>query len=222
MYTEKFISIHAPREGCDFIISNNKYISTNNFNPRTPRGVRLVQNFEKFASYFISIHAPREGCDVCVTLCKYVQARFQSTHPARGATLSSIKTNPLRWDFNPRTPRGVRLQLPALKVLVHDFNPRTPRGVRRFIFWVKFIFYIKFQSTHPARGATRRRRAPREEEGISIHAPREGCDGRLWYTIDVVEGFQSTHPARGATISMYGHGGMWIFQSTHPARGATG
>ena len=79
-----------------------------------------------------------------------------------------------------------------------------------------------FQSTHPARGATRRRRAPREEEGISIHAPREGCDGRLWYTIDVVEGFQSTHPARGATISMYGHGGMWIFQSTHPARGATG
>ena len=79
-----------------------------------------------------------------------------------------------------------------------------------------------FQSTHPARGATGNLclRCPVCDE-VSIHAPREGCDGRLWYTIDVVEGFQSTHPARGATISMYGHGGMWIFQSTHPARGAT-
>ena len=33
-----------------------------------------------------------------------------------------------------------------------------------------------FQSTHPARGATRRHPRHVKEEGISIHAPREGCD----------------------------------------------
>ena len=148
-----------------------------NFNPRTPRGVRLKPHPLQYLYNHISIHAPREGCDVLFS----------------GSNSSFIL------NFNPRTPRGVRQNVPYQEVLQQ-----------------------KFQSTHPARGATRRRRAPREEEGISIHAPREGCDGRLWYTIDVVEGFQSTHPARGATISMYGHGGMWIFQSTHPARGATG
>ena len=147
----------------------------------------------------VSIHAPREGCDM---------------------RSPSVPTRSLC--FNPRTPRGVRRTVSTLVIqLPSSFNPRTPRGVRHTISTVKEVTNM-FQSTHPARGATRRRRAPREEEGISIHAPREGCDGRLWYTIDVVEGFQSTHPARGATISMYGHGGMWIFQSTHPARGATG
>ena len=130
-----------------------------------------------------------------------LQQKFQSTHPARGATIAA------------------RNFANAIMISIHapregcDGRTETETAHER---------QGAFQSTHPARGATRRRRAPREEEGISIHAPREGCDGRLWYTIDVVEGFQSTHPARGATISMYGHGGMWIFQSTHPARGATG
>ena len=35
----------------------------------------------------------------------------------------------------------------------------------------------KFQSTHPARGATLPRASPSTEIArISIHAPREGCD----------------------------------------------
>ena len=33
----------------------------------------------------ISIHAPREGCDMVLTLIIWL-IKFQSTHPVRGAT----------------------------------------------------------------------------------------------------------------------------------------
>ena len=60
---KKKISIHAPREGGD------------------------VVNAKRFPSVTISIHAPREGGDLSFGLKKWVTLRFQSTPPARGATL---------------------------------------------------------------------------------------------------------------------------------------
>ncbi len=33
-----------------------------------------------------------------------------------------------------------------------------------------------FQSTHPVRGATSEQNISKRLQGISIHAPREGCD----------------------------------------------
>ena len=36
---------------------------SNNFNPRTPRGVRRREAWKQGAAKAISIHAPREGCD---------------------------------------------------------------------------------------------------------------------------------------------------------------
>ena len=59
--TPLVISIHAPREGCDYNIGH---------------GLKLDK---------ISIHAPREGCDI-----------------EGGLSLA------LEFNFNPRTPRGVR------------------------------------------------------------------------------------------------------------------
>ena len=150
------------------------------FNPRTPRGVRQYAGADLEAIEKISIHAPREGCDY-----------YKSKRPS--------------WSryFNPRTPRGVRrgvLPIPGRGVC--NFNPRTPRGVRRLI---KFLVKVldEFQSTHPARGATlppttgfqlSRDFNPRTPRGvrqqrldtlchiprISIHAPREGCDSKLY------------------------------------------
>ena len=38
---------------------------------------------------------------------------------------------------------------------------------------------IAFQSTHPVRGATDGPQAYLADLGISIHAPREGCDAVL-------------------------------------------
>ena len=150
---QRRISIHAPREGCDlFLLSVD--IDSTNFNPRTPRGVRPHHIIDLYLCAFISIHAPREGCDA----------------------------------FLPRSGR------PA-----DHFNPRTPRGVRRRRF-MGLSSLDQFQSTHPARGATERGRALSVAVGISIHAPREGCDPRMVRSASQLSLFQSTHPARGATI----------------------
>ena len=106
--------------------------------------------------------------------------------------------------------------------MVYDFNPRTPRGVRRL---QRFVITAV--------------------EGISIHAPREGCDRpghpaqRLQQhfnprtprgvrphqprlPVQFHSTFQSTHPARGATFFALCTRSAQRFQSTHPARGATG
>ena len=123
------------------------------------------------------------------------------------------------------------------------FNPRTHRGVRLNVFMDKLSFG-KFQSTHPSWGATMYVDSISINEGISIHAPIVGCDSSRakGYAQRIV--FQSTHPSWGATMSMSGikgsqadfnprtHRGVrqkrqdrWRrqnrFQSTHPSWGAT-
>ena len=80
----EIISIHAPLAGCDQI-SSTQIIRVNNFNPRTPCGVRQQA----------SIHRPSP-------------LEFQSTHPLRGATPPHHTTHELSLQFNPRTPCGVR------------------------------------------------------------------------------------------------------------------
>ena len=217
------ISIHAPREGCDTI-----------------NQLRMA-----FQIQFQSTH-PARGATSNDKRLEADELLFQSTHPARGATVCRRATMDVFTCFNPRTPRGVRPRrsakpswpLPfqsthpargatvcrrATMDVFTCFNPRTPRGVRRETCAYVARYVMKFQSTHPARGATRRRRAPREEEGISIHAPREGCDKtfliKRCYNKNFnprtprgvrhdddeppvkKKGFQSTHPARGATAA---------------------
>ena len=103
---------------------------------------------------------------------------------------------------------------------------------------------MQFQSTHPVRGATEDIQSDDLVIRISIHAPREGCDGPRPRSRPGTLRFQSTHPVRGAT----GHRGFLrpcgtisihapregcdpgsrdrtactpLFQSTHPVRGAT-
>ena len=102
----------------------------------------------------ISIHAPREGCDISCGYAAALSRPFQSTHPARGATYFLI----------------------SMVYSVPNFNPRTPRGVRRFR-TLQRIEHRIFQSTHPARGATCYCFRQCSHCAISIHAPREGCDG---------------------------------------------
>ena len=56
-----------------------------------------------------------------------------------------------------------------------DFNPRSPHGERHtFRCWLLRLGI--FQSTLPARGATRVNRVIRAGYVISIHAPRTGSD----------------------------------------------
>ena len=56
------ISIHAPREGSDFLTPTVTQ-QPRDFYPRSPRGERREGCIQHISSFFISIHAPREGSD---------------------------------------------------------------------------------------------------------------------------------------------------------------
>ena len=78
------------------------------------------------------------------------------------------------------------------------FYPRSPRGERPSASLLSML-RLKFLSTLPARGATRRRQPDEGNQGISIHAPREGSDSSQNNVTVVQNIFLSTLPARGAT-----------------------
>ena len=102
------------------------------------------------------------------------------------------------FDFNPRSPHGERLTprtRPSRNAGFQSTLPArgaTKRGEGR-------RKACKFQSTPPARGATRRIMPGGGAIFISIHAPRTGSDFSVLAGILVYLLFQSTLPARGAT-----------------------
>ena len=114
----------------------------------------IVQHPEKPLD--ISIHAPREGGD----------------HPALHICLPQPH-------FNPRPPRGGRLQtgwrdaVSCLGISIHA--PREGGDVKVRVYNEETG---KFQSTPPARGATYRVCIGPHCLAISIHAPREGGDSK--------------------------------------------
>ena len=213
------------------------------FNPRTPRGVRPAGSQINTKVRKISIHAPREGCDHRRYPGLHGEPTFQSTHPARGATITSPYF-PVDGAISIHAPRegcdraGTETHQSGQPISIHApregcdaAQPFRPQG------------RPQFQSTHPARGATPKSGDSISSTRISIHAPREGCDFNSWTAsvykwhfnprtprgvrptqyggMNGEKQFQSTHPARGATQNYHVvHRGQ-SFQSTHPARGAT-
>ena len=162
--------------GCDF--SAYSYCDLIlDFNPRTPGGVRpfhLV--FPLFNGYF----NPRTpgGVRHRVTGADNGNRRFQSTHPGWGATNGAVQLF-----------FGILISIHAPRVGCDDHHVN------------KIFLHGVFQSTHPGWGATKHNvdtikvyknfnpRTPggvRHERkqlflvraGISIHAPRVGCDCR--------------------------------------------
>ena len=125
------ISIHAPREGGDYVFApglpsffdfnprpprggrrprRRKGLKLRNFNPRPPRGGRPDGETYWKDKNTISIHAPREGGDQQNTHSQQQDRLFQSTPPARGATVKHIERRCYADHFNPRPPRGGRLK----------------------------------------------------------------------------------------------------------------
>ena len=68
------------------------------------------------------------------------------------------------------------------------------------------------------RGATREQDHGRPRGGISIHAPRAGCDFAFGHAIAQQPTFQSTHPVRGATRSAWTERSRWRNISIHAPR----
>ena len=167
------------------------------FNPRSPHGERRCHCWRLFFRKQISIHAPRTGSDdyqlPLSCLRRYFNPRsphgerppfaainpptigFQSTLPARGATLSPLCSNGRTNYFNPRSPHGERHATGTLL-----------KGRR------------VFQSTLPARGATGRVEQTAQESAFQSTLPARGATLVL-RRLRLADQFQSTLPARGAT-----------------------
>ena len=171
---EEGISIHAPLAGCDFFRSSRSS-PPNDFNPRTPCGVRPTRLLCRDASENFN---PRTPCGVrLLPLSTHPQEMRISIHaPLAGCDEILRNTGTVGHYFNPRTPCGVRRVFVGAVLLGLNFNPRTPCGVRPCGGRTKGR-PSRFQSTHPLRGATALLAAARARD-LS---------------------FQSTHPLRGAT-----------------------
>ena len=98
------------------------------FNPRSPHGERLFKSYYQAWSFDISIHAPRTGSDAQVCRGTISTGGFQSTLPARGATICAVIVDSSQINFNPRSPHGERrtyscFSLPRCCISIHA--PRT-------------------------------------------------------------------------------------------------
>ena len=169
------ISTHAPRTGSD-TTNCIVEISTTHFNPRSPHGERR--------------HAARlyDGA-----------VRFQSTLPARGATLVVGGASKLVAVFQSTLPARGATPHPSASNATECISIHAPRTGSDDLLATSVESLAIFQSTLPARGATGSKRMSTRKQFL----------------------FQSTLPARGATRDWPHCPICWKFQSTLPARGAT-
>ena len=147
------ISIHAPRGGSDFNLTN-KQAKVLDISIHAPRG-GSDRNFEFYRTFAYGFQStlPAGGATLrfFTRLCNWVL--FQSTLPAGGATSSGTRCVPLVC-ISIHAPRGGsdwagrRCRRSGLY-----FNPRSPRGERPFQ-WSQTSLFGTFQSTLPAGGAT--------------------------------------------------------------------
>ena len=125
MLDKQLISIHAPRVGCD-CHSSPGFPGPDDFNPRTPCGVRHLRTQIVILNAKISIHAPRVGCDGGIADRKTAGAI--SIHAPRvGCDLELGRYGVRPFDFNPRTPCGVRRVLPGLGQPAIHISIHAPR-----------------------------------------------------------------------------------------------
>ena len=172
------------------------------------------------------------------------QTKFQSTLPARGATINRLTTNRERKFQSTLPARGATKQPQRVEIIlgdisihaprtgsdaavsgeVHhgrDFNPRSPHGERQSSVCSNKSSPCRFQSTLPARGATT---SPISSGKLTTYFNPRSPYGERRYLVRIADAripFQSTLPARGATRQRQHIHRQRRFQSTLPARGAT-
>ena len=144
------VSIHAPRAGRDMRVERQLWVRLS-FNPRAPRGARPLT----------------------IAITGNLLA-FQSTRPARGATLTDL-LHAHHLHVSIHAPRAGRDLTTSTRTQCGScFNPRAPRGARlgRVVVFIPALL-------------------------VSIHAPRAGRDARAPDAIITLTGFNPRAP-RGA------------------------
>ena len=142
----------APR-GARLLIEPRLLNGATYFNPRAPRGARPSLSQRYSTPLRISIHVPREGHDASPPIPGRRDIKISIHVPREGHDGGKWYRHIRQRHFNPRAPRGARLD--------------TTKGS---------VKLVTFQSTCPARGTTRQQGQYRHRQSISIHVPREGHD----------------------------------------------
>ena len=190
----------------------------------------------------ISIHAPRTGSDASCCWVSPFESHFNPRSP-HGERLSFAQTRVRPRDISIHAPRtGSDLNRHSSIPKQSNFNPRSPHGERRRCRRC-YGKRWKFQSTLPARGATRKAKLERTATlfqstlpargatltgailrliaAISIHAPRTGSDPCCNRLRAAYPYFNPRSP-HGERPDMVTYKPVKTeFQSTLPARGAT-
>ena len=145
------ISTHAPLAGSDRFAPFGT-VQSSNFNPRSPRGERLM-----------------------VDPSTVTKALFQPTLPSRGATRVRTYWALIASNFNPRSPRGERPRATYISKLEFQFQPTLPSRGATILAW--YDINIAQISTHaPLAGSDERLLESIEFSHISTHAPLAGSD----------------------------------------------
>ena len=146
---------------------------------------------------------------------------FQFTHPGRGATV--VLSEPTIAELvSIHAPReGCDRTAPRVGLWEKCFNSRTPGGVRPLLARRR-THSNGFQFTHPGRGATDGGRLGKQRRGVSIHAPREGCDVHIVGRSPARTTVSIHAPREGCDYKFNPFRLLaYQFQFTHPGRGAT-
>ena len=131
------ISIHAPRTGSDPGRTAPTKMQSH-FNPRSPHGERpkggegrgkackfqstlpargaTARRWTACGLYGISIHAPRTGSDLCAVDQPHAGDGISIHAPRTGSDVRRRPAPCRRWNFNPRSPHGERLDKTAVAV----------------------------------------------------------------------------------------------------------
>ena len=176
---------------------------------------------ETVSDVAISIHAPCTGSDTDEGRTRERRKEFQSTLPARGATArGGILRKKAHISIHAPCTGSDDCTQRHCFVRQH-FNPRSLHGERQPLI-ILTTRAREFQSTLPARGATRTDydRLP-DVFKISIHAPCTGSDTSRRITSSSWNNFnpRSLHGERPVWTDKFFY--VRAFQSTLPARGAT-
>ena len=124
------ISIHAPREGGDENGSNNG-LKLGKFQSTPPARGATEHRRQITNGIGISIHAPREGGDTTIPPKKYGPHTYFNPRPPRGGRLQGSAGRKALQTISIHAPReGGDFCFAIVIRLIKDFNPRPPRGGR--------------------------------------------------------------------------------------------
>ena len=236
----RIISIHAPLAGCDYgrflllrVVNNfnprtpcgvrqnrrRKRAHAFNFNPRTPCGVRLAENDTDATQNDFN---PRTPCGVRPDRANRSESMslFQSTHPLRGATQNDIDALRAAVISIHAPLAGCDPDVGRDGGSFGHFNPRTPCGVRPTRpYGLRFQLLISIHA--PLAGCDYACCRVHRGRDISIHAPLAGCDPSFAFKFNGLKDFNPRTPCGVRRHQERAFRRLGKFQSTHPLRGAT-